>query len=190
MGTRRGIELGSENNDIYLGDKPIKLPLKYNTTDEEHPDTWCTWEVTPLEAKEPVLTGNLNTADPTIDLTRLPSGQYTLRIQVLDAEEDEDDVDVVRDITIYRKTDKQAPVKDCPLWLTPLQQTVDSKNTGHITVGVSTPRAYIYYVASTIDGVIAQGWLNYDKGMHDFTVALPREAGKDVHQPLWHQAVG
>ena len=180
LGTRRGIELLNVNDDIYLNDKPIKLPLKYNTTDEEHPDTWCTWEVTPLEAKEPVLTGNLNTADPTIDLTRLPSGQYTLRIQVLDAEEDEEDVDVVRDITIYRKTDKQAPVKDCPLWLTPLQQTVDSKNTGHITVGVSTPRAYIYYVASTIDGVIAQGWLNYDKGMHDFTVALPREAGKDV----------
>jgi hypothetical protein len=57
---------------------------------------------------------------------------------------------------------------------------VDSRNTGHITVGVSTPRAYIYYVASTIDGVIAQGWLNYDKGMHNFTVALPREAGKDL----------
>ena len=48
VGTRRGIELGSVNNDIYLNDKPIKLPLKYNTTDEEHPDTWCTWEVAQL----------------------------------------------------------------------------------------------------------------------------------------------
>ena len=180
VGTRRGIELGSENNDIYLNDKPIKLPLKYNTTDEEHPDTYCTWEVTPIDGKVPVLTGNLSTADPTIDLTSLPSGQYKLKLHILDAEEGEQDVDVERVITLYRKGDKTAPVKDCPLWLNPLEQSVDKKNVGHITIGVSTPKAYIYYVASTADEVIAQGWLNYDKGMHDFTVMLPKEAGKDV----------
>ena len=180
VGTRRGIELGSMNNDIYLNDKPIKLPLKYNTTDEEHPDTYCTWEITPIDGQTPVKTGNLNTADPTIDLTDLPSGQYSLKIHILDAEEGEQDVDVSRIITLYRKGDKTAPVKDCPLWLTPLEQSVDKKNVGHITIGVSTPKAYIYYVASTFDKVIAQGWLNYDKGMHDFTVQLPKEAGKDV----------
>ncbi|MBQ9554721.1 MAG: hypothetical protein IJV05_00695, partial [Muribaculaceae bacterium] len=180
VGTRRGIELGSENGGIYLNDKPIKLPLKYNTTDEEHPNTYCTWEVIPIDGKVPVLTGNLDTADPTIDLTSLPSGQYKLKVHILDAEEDEEDVDDESVITLYRKSDKQSPVKDCPLWLTPLEQTVDKKNMGHITVGVSTPKAYIYYVASTCDHVIAQGWLTYDKGMHDFTVQLPKEAGKDV----------
>ena len=180
VGTRRGLELGSSNKDIYLNDKPIKLPLKYNTTDEEHPETWCTWEVTPRDSNEPVKTGNLNTADPTIDLTSLPSGQYIINVHILDAEEGEEDVDVSRTITLYRKSDKTAPVKDCPLWITPLQQTVDKNNVGHITIGVSTPKAYIYYVASTTDKVIAQGWLTYDKGMHDFTVQLPKEAGKNV----------
>ena len=180
VGTRRGLVLGSVNDDIYLNDKPIKLPLKYNTTDEEHPDTWCTWTVTPRDGTEPVKTGNLNTADPTIDLTDLPSGQYTIQIHILDAEEGEQDVDAECMIDLYRKGDKTPPVKDCPLWLTPLEQSVDKKNVGHITIGVSTPKAYIYYVASTFDEVIAQGWLNYDKGMHDFTVQLPKEAGKDV----------
>ena len=197
VGTRRGIELGSENNDIYLNDKPIKLPLKYNTTDEEHPNTYCTWEVTPMDGKVPVLTGNLDTADPTIDLTSLPSGQYKLKLHILDAEEGEEDVDAERIITLYRKTDKHSPVKECPLWLTPLEQTVDKKNVGHITVGVSTPRAYIYYVASTCDEVISQGWLTYNKGMNDFTVQLPKEAGKDVTvkfithygTKLWEKAV-
>ena len=94
--------------------------------------------------------------------------------------EGEQDVDVERVITLYRKGDKTAPVKDCPMWLTPLEQNVDKKNMGHITVGVSTPKAYIYYVASTFDKVIAQGWLTYDNGMYDFTVQLPKEAGKDV----------
>ena len=180
VGTRRGLELGRENGDIYLNDKPIKLPLIYNTTDEEHPTAMCTWEIIPEGAKEPVKTGNFNTGDPTIDLTSLPSGKYTLKIHILDAQEGEQDVDVERDIILYRKTDREAPVKDCPLWIAPMDKSVDKNNTGHINVGVSTPKAYIYYVASTATKVLAEGWLNYNKGMNDFTVPLPKEPGVDV----------
>ena len=180
VGTRRGIELGSENNDIYLNDKPIKLPLHYNTTDENNPSTWCTWEITRDGDEKPVKTGNLNTADPTIDLTNLPSGEYKLKIHILDAEPGEEDVDVECDIVLYRKTDKQAPIKDCPLWFSPGDKSVDKNNTGHINIGVSTPKAYIYYVASTTSKVIAEGWLNYNKGMNDFAVPLPKEPGADV----------
>ena len=180
VGTRRGIELGNENDNIYLNDKPIKLPLVYKTTDEQNTATWCTWEVAPQGAAEPVLTGNLNTDDPTIDLTSLPSGLYTLKLHILDAQEGEQDVDIARDIVLYRKTDKQAPVKDCPLWIAPQDKRVDKNNTGHINVGVSAPKAYIYYIAATATKVVAEGWLNYNKGMNDFTVPLPREAGADV----------
>ena len=180
VGTRRGIELGYQNNNVYLNDKPIKLPLKYNTTDEEHPYTYCTWEITPKDGKEPVKTGNFSTADPTIDLTDLPSGEYRLKVHILDAAEGEEDVDATTDITLYRKTDKEAPVKNCPLWISPLSGDVDKTNTGHVTVGVSVPKAYIYYVASSRDKVIAEGWLNYTRGLHDLTVPLPKEAGADV----------
>ena len=180
VGTRRGIELGSLNENVYFNDKPIKLPLKYNTTDEEHPDTYCTWEITPKDGEEPVKTGNLNTANPTIDLTDLPSGEYRLKVHILDATEGEQDVDAYCDITLYRKTDKEAPVKNCPLWISPLSGDVDKTNTGHITVGVSVPRAYIYYVAASRDKVIAEGWLNYTKGLHDLTIPLPKEPGADV----------
>ena len=180
VGTRRGIELGSESDNVYLNDQLIKLPLKYNTTDEQHPDTWCTWVVTKKGSKEPALTGNLNTADPTIDLTSLPSGEYTIKIHIVDAEEGEQDVDVNRDIILYRKGDKTSPVKDCPLWISPFDKSVDKNNKGHITVGVSTPEAYIYYVASTAKDIISEGWLNYHAGMNQFTVPLPKEAGADV----------
>ena len=180
VGTRRGIELGIQNNNVYLNDKPIKLPLKYNTTDETNTSVWCTWAVTPIGGEKPVLTGNLNTDDPTIDLTSLASGQYSLEIHILDAEEGEQDVTISRDITLYRKSDKVPPVKDCPLWISPLSGNVDNKNIGHITVGVSVPQAYIYYVASTADKVIGEGWLKYNKGLNDLALQLPREAGANV----------
>ena len=180
VGTRRGIELGRINDNVFLNDKPIKLPLKYNTTDEENPHTYCTWEIKTSEGKETVKTGNLNTADPTIDLTDLPSGEYWLKVHILDAAEGEQDVDDSCFITLYRKTDKEPPVKNCPLWISPLSGDVDKTNTGHITVGVSVPQAYIYYVASTCNKVIAEGWLNYTRGLHDLTVPLPKEAGANV----------
>ena len=180
VGTRRGIELGSQNNNTYFNDKPIKLPLKYNTTDEEKTSAWCTWEVIPEGDNEPAKTGNLNTDDPTIDLTDLPSGKYLLKLHIIDAEPGEDDVDAEGFIMIYSKKDKVPPVKDCPLWISPLEQTVDKNNVGHITIGVSTPKAYIYYIASTAEKCIGEGWLTYNKGMHDFTIPLPKEAGANV----------
>ena len=180
VGKRRGIELGTVNHNVFINDKPITLPLKYNTTDEEHPNTYCTWQVLPIDGKEPIKTGNLNTADPTIDLTDLPSGQYKLKVHILDAKDGEDDVDAETAITLYRKTDTEPPVKDSPLWISPLSGNVDKTNTAHITVGVSVPKACIYYVASTTDKVVAEGWLNYTKGLHDLTIPLPKEAGANV----------
>lgn len=180
IGTRRGIEFGEVNDNIFLNDKPITLPITYNTTSETETSTWCTWEVIPDGKQEPVKTGNFNTADPTIDLTSLPSGQYTVKVHILDAKDNEDDVDAQRDITIYRSKDKTPPVKDCPLWIAPQGQSVDKDNKGHIKIGVSTPEAHIYYIAWSQEGVISEGWLDYTAGMHEFTVPLPKKAGCNV----------
>ena len=180
VGKRRGIELGEYNNNVYLNDKPIKLPLKYNTTDEEHPSTMCSWEIKTTDSKKSVKTGTLDTADPTIDLTDLPSGTYSLRVRILDAQEGEEDVEADISITIFRKTDTEPPVKDCPLWVSPLEERVDNTNTAHMTIGVSVPKAYIYYVAATTDEVIADGWLTYTRGIHDLAIPMPKQPGANV----------
>ena len=180
IGTRRGIEFGEVNDNIYLNDKPVTLPITYNTTSETETSTWCTWEVIPVDKKEPVKTGNFNTADPTIDLTDLPSGQYTVNVHILDAQDGEEDVNASRVITIYRTKDKLPPVKDCPMWFAPQDQSVDKNNNGHIQIGVSTPEAHIYHIASSNQGIISEGWLDYNAGMHEFTVPLPKQAGCDV----------
>ncbi len=180
VGTRRGISIGSAHRDIYLNNKPITLPVTYNTTDEQNTSTWCSWEITPQGETVPVKTGNFNTDDPTIDVTDLPSGVYRLKVHILDANKGEEDVDAETTITLYRKSDKVPPIKDCPLWVAPTENCIDKNNTAHINIGVSVPRSYIYYVASTCNRILGQGWLNYEKGMHDFTLNLPKVAGEDV----------
>ena len=181
VGTRRGIELGAVDHGVFLNDKPIKLPITYNTTDEEHPSTWCTWKVETRDSDNPVKTGNFNTDNPIVDLTDLPSGEYFIKVHILDADKGEEDVDDMMSIVLYRKADKVPPVKDTPLWIPRPSMSVDKNNVGHVAVGVSAPKAYIYHIASTNDGdILSEGWLNYSRGMHDFTVALPKKAGTDV----------
>lgn len=178
VGTRRGISF-SEDKFTYVNDKPIKLPLSYNTTDEENPSTLVTYEIINWKTRETVLTGNLNTADPTLDLTRLPSGQYLVKAHILDAQEGEQDIDAEALLTLYLKNDKQSPVDNCPLWLPESGREVDKNNLATITIGTSTPEAHIYYIASAGDRVIKSGWLDYAPGMHRLQLQIPNE--RDVN---------
>ena len=181
IGTHRSLQLGARNENTYLNDQPIKLPLEYQTTDKEHPSTDCYWKVTPLAENDFALSGTLNTANPVIDLTSLPSGQYTLNIHTKDAYENDEikDVSIERIITIYRQDDKTSPVKDCPMWVSSLSKGIDNKQKGHITIGVSTPQAHIYYVAYSGNDIIGEGWLHYDSGLHELSLPV-KKAEHDV----------
>ena len=173
VGTRRGISLPGELT--IVNDKVASLPLQYHSTTEGDTAVVCTWELTTLDTKEVVATGNLNSNQPTIDLTKVPSGQYSLKVHILDADEEEEEADAQTTLTLYRKTDKQAPVRDCTLWLHDKANTVDGNNVGHIMVGTSAQESHIYYVASDRKGVVKQGWLHYPPGLHDLQLDVPTD---------------
>ncbi len=173
VGTRRGISLPGELT--IVNDKASTLPLQYHSTTEGDTAVVCTWELTALGTKDVVATGNLNSNQPNIDLTKLPSGQYILKVHILDASEDEEEADAQTTLTLYRKTDKQAPVRDCTLWLHDKANMVDRNNVGHILVGTSAQESHIYYVASDRKGVVKQGWLHYSPGMHDLKLDVPTD---------------
>ena len=181
IGTRRGLQF-TKNEIEYRNTAPIKLPLVYNTTSETQ--TWvpCTWEL--LKGDESVATGNLNTNDPTIDLTKVPSGKYRIKVHILDAGDDEDDATVTADIILYRLDDKQAPEADTPLWVPEAERSVDDKNVGRFLVGVSGSEAHVYMVTSTRTKVLDNRWLHLKPGMHTITVNVPREAEECVHVKL------
>lgn len=174
IGTRRGIALRSDDM-THVNDKPVTLPLTYNTTDENQTAVACTWELSTVAKRTVVATGNLMSDRPTIDLTKVPSGRYNLKIHILGAEDDEDDVNAEMELTLYRKSDKRAPVDDCTLWMHPAANTVDKHNKGHILVGTSAPEAHIYYTAADRNGVVSEGWLHYSPGLHDLVLDVPTD---------------
>ena len=173
VGTRRGISLPGELT--IVNDKASTLPLQYHSTNEGDTAVVCTWQLSALDTKEVVASGNLHSDHPTIDLTRVPSGQYSLKVHILDADEEEEEADAQTTLTLYRKTDKQAPVRDCTLWLHDKANMVDRNNVGHILVGTSAQESHIYYVASDRKGVVKQGWLHYSPGMHDMKLDVPTD---------------
>jgi len=187
VGVRRGISL-PDSELTFVNDKAITLPLEYHSTNEEETAVTCTWELTDIDSEDVVATGNLNSKHPVVDLTSVPSGQYLIEVHILDADEDEEEADAVATITLYRKTDKQAPVRDCTLWIHNKANTVDKNNKGHILIGTSASEAHIYYVASDRKGVVKQGWLHYSPGLHDLQLDVPtdRENALNVELMSYH----
>ncbi len=169
IGERRGIEL-SGNKD-FNNVVPLKLPLTFNSTDENEKGVECYYKVED-ENGNVVASGNINSEDPVVDLTKLPSGKYKVTANMLGDRETTSCY-----LNLYRKGEKTSPVKDSPMWLPSDGRSVDDKNVAHITIGTATPEAYIYYIASSAEKVEKQGWVTMKQGMNDFTIALPNTPG-------------
>ena len=173
IGSRRGVTLSDkEFNNV----EPIKLPLVFNSTDENEKGVECYYKIQD-EKGDVVASGNINSENPVLDLTKLPSGKYKVTVNMLG-----DDEITTGYLTLYRMGEKTSPVKDNPLWLPSDGRKVDDKNVGHITIG-SAQDAYIYYIANSRDKVEKQGWLKMKKGINDFAIEMPNTPGGylDIH---------
>ncbi len=169
IGDRRGVEL-SGNMD-FNNVKPIDLPLTFNSTDENEKGVECYYKVED-DNNNVVASGNINSENPVVDLTKLPSGKYKVTVNMLGDSETTSCF-----VTLYRKGEKTSPVKDSPMWMPDDGRSVDDKNVAHITIGTGTPEAYIYYIASSAEKVEKQGWIKMKQGINDFAIALPNTPG-------------
>ena len=168
IGGRRGVTLGGDKD--FNNVEPIKLPLTFNSTDENEKGVECYYKIQD-DKDNVVASGNINSENPVVDLTKLPSGKYKVTVNMLGDEEKTSCY-----VTLYRKNEKTSPVKDNPLWLPSDGHKVDDNNVGHITIG-SAQNAHIYYIASSRDKVEKQGWLKMNQGINDFSINLPDTPG-------------
>ena len=172
IGANRNVQFTAHDFD-FINTEPLKLPLILNTTDENEKSAVCIYQVTPPDDDKNILkTGSLSTDNPVVDLTSLPSGTYKIGVKLA---EEKSTYFTTTSVTLYKPTDKKAPVDDCPLWIPSTGRKVDAKNVAHITIGTSAPTSHIYYIASSRNKVRTEGWVTYAPGIHDFQVQIPNE---------------
>lgn len=184
IGTRRGIEFTTGDIE-HRNTTSLRLPLRYNTTSET--ETWvpCTWEVRRTGETEPVLTGNLNTNEPVVDLTSLPSGEYRIKVHILDAGDSEDDADAIATLTLYRLDDKTCAKPNTVLWVPQAERVVDDKtNEASFIIATSAPEAHVYMVISDRTRVLQKRWLHYKPGLHTIKVMIPRQPEEYINVHL------
>ncbi|WP_407405269.1 alpha-2-macroglobulin family protein [Sodaliphilus sp.] len=184
VGSRRGIEM--PDNNTFLNEKVYDIPISYKTTSETEKSVVCTYELINKETKETVKTGNFDTAEPKVDFTAVPSGEYTLKAHILAADKDETNADAQMTLVLWRKTDKQAPVKDCAMWLPKTDIKADNAGKASFLVGTSIPEAHIYMVVASHKGVERSEWLHYTApGMHTVNVTVPERDEEALNITLY-----
>ncbi|MBP5562407.1 MAG: hypothetical protein J6X70_11525 [Muribaculaceae bacterium] len=179
IGSRRNLDLKCSSKD-YVKEEPVVLDLTLNSTDDRDIEKGVNvfYSITAYGDKDEkeVATGTFNSKKPELNLSHLPSGKYHITLHILGDEKPEKEYG---SLILYSKSDKQSPVDDV-MWIPSTGSRTDDRNVGHVLIGVGKPKAHIYYVATSRTKVLSHGWLHYDKGMHDFTIALPNEPEQNV----------
>ena len=175
IGKRRSLKFNDDAITLQLNRQPTKLPVEFNSTDDNEKSATCTYMITDSN-KKLVKTGTFVSDKPQVDLGDLPSGQYTIEAQIAG------DTTTKAQATLiaYRTTDKKAPIDDTAMWIPDKGKQVDNKNVAHVLIGTSSPESHIYYVACSRNRELSRGWLKYGPGMHDFKIQIPNEPDEYV----------
>ncbi|MCH5346878.1 MAG: hypothetical protein J1E63_07190 [Muribaculaceae bacterium] len=109
------------NSDLVAdASKPVEVPLKVVGIDGV--ETPSLIDYTLLDGDRVVLSDQFNAPFPTLDLSAIPSGCYTLRMAMLDSTLA---APAETRLTLYRTTDTASPVKDTPVWFIDKYLTVN-----------------------------------------------------------------
>ncbi len=176
IGHKRSVDfVGSTRN--FDASKPFTLPVAYNSTVDGDTRAQCTYKLTTDNGKRTVASGNFDSANPMVDLTGVPSGQYDILIEVL---ADTMSIPSSTTITLFRLTDRKAPIDNCQLWTSEAANNVDASDVAHITIGTSVPESNIFYIAADRTGEVTRGWLKYKPGMHELRIKIPSKENNEM----------
>ena len=189
IGNKRSVSLTGTTRDFIAG-KATKLPVIYNSTTEGDTHAQCTYKLTSTSSHKVVATGNFDSANPVVDFSNVPSGEYSITLAVLADTMAEPST---ADITLFRTTDKKAPVANSQLWTADALNSVDATDVAHITIGTSVPESNIFYVAVDRTGEVSRGWLKYKPGLHGLKIKIPAKENNELRVYLisaHHRTIG
>jgi hypothetical protein len=171
LGNRRHIECG---NLTFNLDKPVALPVKVTSTEAADTSSTCNYSITDSN-KEIVKTGSFPSKNPAIDLSSLASGQYDMHIEIKD---DSTANKIDQPLVVYHLTDKVPPVKSA-MWLPENEMQVHGKAVS-IILGNSSKESNIYYIVSTNDKIVKEGWQHFSTGLHTLKFEAPSDTDRTL----------
>ena len=204
VGNRHYINLSYLNAEVFNADSIVTVPMNYGNyfSPSTRSDEKCDWSIYPKDqpASNIVASGQFTINNPRIDLSKVPSGEYTLKVKYTDTlcnddeddtlRYDDDDMDDDDDalyyddddeeedettIILYRDSDKQSPVKDSPLWVARKELTATPGSKAVVRVDTSTPESHVLCIVQSTRGIESEQWLDFAPGVHDVTIDVPSD---------------
>lgn len=166
VGKLRGLSYNGEKN--FLADQPeISLPISLVTSDPDDAVESFRYKLTDVEDTTKVIaSGTLKLNDPKLEVSKIASGNYRLLAEIDNAEQNID-----ANIVIFRSRDTSCPVASA-MWIPECGRKVDADGMAHVKIGTAY-NSHIFYVAHSSLGLVSQGWLDYQPGIHEFSIQLP-----------------
>ncbi len=170
FGRKRGLQL--PGSLTFINDRAITLPLTFQSSDLTEKQAACSYQLRPAnDTLQLVDSGNFRSDLPTVDFSRLPSGEYLLQVEITGdtlAEKAE------THLILYKESDRRSPVNSA-MWIPECGRRVSAHGKATMTLGTSTPESHIYFTASGRNRVLQEGWLHYTPGLHTLQFQVPDE---------------
>lgn len=147
---------------------PIILPVDCESTEDNAPS--CRYYIMNNEGIT-VASDKFVPQQTRIDLSSLPSGKYKLTANII-SEKSTSKNDTV-DVILYRNDDKACPTSST-LWIPEERIKANSKGEANILFGSDT-KSNIYYYLYSDKGIIKQGWIKRNEGLHNFRVKISHD---------------
>lgn len=147
--------------------RPVKLDVSLTDMEGAKVNLPISYEVI---KNDTIISSGTISANGKVDMSRVPSGTYTITWQATDP--DLSYKVVCNDINLYRPDDKLPPVTDTPLWIPKGLFSVNPGEEAEILYGVPETTWILYTVSSPV-AVIEQKWIKAGPGMHTLECAVP-----------------
>ena len=157
-----------DNTDIS---RPVSFDLSLENLSGKKVDAEIRYTVVGPD-KQTVASGITSTGNKALDLSSVPSGQYTLKFEPADSSLA--DAIVLRHKVLYRPTDKLCPVKDAVLWVPKDSYTLSEGRRSSILYGVTAKENHVQYTVYTDSAILKRGWIKCAPGLHRFEYDLPQ----------------
>lgn len=152
---------------------PVRLDVRAVRSDNQAVDTVINYIIR-TKRDSIVVSGYLKSADPVIDLSKIPSGEYSMTLRVDGNMSDSIEADPV---VFYRPTDRKSPVS-ANFWM-PYDnyQTLKFGSDRKVSFLYATNNSETYILVALSDGPrsIKREWIKVSPGMHRYEMTIPAD---------------